>query len=301
MGFLVKDLGHVQLNVVDVEAFVTEATTVLGLRVTRSEGKVTWLAADGREAELVLHESDENSVRMVGFEAPDEDHVAEIRSRIEAAGCTIVSDTPSLDGCAAGVSFRTPQGHLLEAHTPTREQIYGGRKPSRGVGPIRLDHVNILSPDPLATVDQIKSIFGMRVSEKLANDSLTWLRAGNGLHHILGIVRGNTGLHHYSFEFADFSDYNRLGDLLDTIDKQYVWGPGRHRPGANNYAYYFDACGAICEISHGMTMIHDEARFVPNIITNLKRPDNVRTMNVWGTPAPQPWLEHEFPWETSKH
>ena len=47
-----------------------------------------------------------------------------------------------------------------------------------------------------------------------------------------------------------------------------------------------------------MASVHDEARFVPNVITNLTRPDNVRDMNVWGTPAPQPWLEHEFPWES---
>ena len=39
----------------------------------------------------------------------------------------------------------------------------------------------------------------------------------------------------------------------------------------------------------------DDDDFVPNIITNLERPGNVRTMNVWGTPAPLEWREFHFP------
>lgn len=296
MTFLVNDIGHIQLNVVDVDGFVEEATTILGLRVTRSEADVTWLSAGGRDVEMVLHKAEENSVHTLGFEAPNVENVALVRDRIEVAGCTILSETPSLSACAAGVTFATPEGHRFEVHSPIDGHIYNGRQPSRGVGPHQLDHVNILSPDPVATRGQLEQILGLRLSERLANDSLSWMRAGNGLHHILGIVRGITGLHHYSFEFGEFADYNRLGDLLDTIDKQYVWGPGRHRPGDNNYAYYIDSCGAMCEISHGMASVTDEARFEPNVITNLKRPENVRDMNVWGTPAPQPWLEHEFPW-----
>lgn len=296
MSFLVNDVGHVQLNVVDVDALVEEMTNILGLRVTRSDDQSVWLSAGGREVEMVLHRAQENSVHSIGFETPSVENIEIVKSRIEAAGCTIVSETPSLEACEAGVTYRTPEGHLFEVHSPIREHIYGGRKPSTGPGPLQLDHVNILSPDPVATVRQFEQIMGLRMSEKLANDSLTWMRGGNGLHHILGIVRGITGLHHYSFEFGEFNDYNRLGDLLDTIEKNYIWGPGRHRPGDNNYAYYIDACGAMCEISHGMASIHDEARYVPNIVTNLKRPDNVRDMNVWGEPAPKPWLEHEFPW-----
>ncbi|RPE62942.1 glyoxalase/bleomycin resistance protein/dioxygenase superfamily protein [Pacificibacter maritimus] len=299
MTFLVNDIGHIQLNVVDVESFVEEATQILGLRVTRAEADQMWLTAGGRDVEIVLHRADENSMRSLGFETPDADSVALIKERVEATGCKIVSDTPSLDVCEAGVSFTTPEGHLFEAHSPIKGHIYGGRVAPKGINAIGLDHVNILSPDPVATRNQLETIFGLRLSERLANDNLSWMRGGNGLHHILGVVRGITGLHHYSFEIEEFTDYNRLGDLLDTIDKQYVWGPGRHRPGDNNYAYYFDTCGAICEISHGMAKVTDEARFEPNVITNLKRPENVRDMNVWGTPAPKPWLEHEFPW--AKH
>ena len=42
-------------------------------------------------------------------------------------------------------------------------------------------------------------------------------------------------------------------------------------------------------------MIADDENYRPNVITAIKRPDNVRALNVWGTPAPPPWLAHHFP------
>ncbi|QKV20160.1 VOC family protein [Oricola thermophila] len=295
MSYLVNTIGHVQLNVTVREALVEEATNVLGLHVTRNDDTATWLSSNGREAELVLHDFEENSVRSVGFEAVSEAAVEEAARRIPAVGCRIVSERPSLDCCAAGVVFVTPQGHTFEIHTPVKDDITRRRHYGAGVGPLRLDHVNITSPEPAETRAQLQEIMGLKLSERMVDDGLSWMRGGNRLHHILGIVRGDTGLHHYSFELAEFSDYCRLGDRLDQIDKEFIWGPGRHRPGDNTYAYYVDACGAMVECSGGMAAIADDEAFEPNVITALKRPENVRVMNVWGTPAPAVWLEHKFP------
>ena len=296
MGYLVNAIGHVQLNVVAVDALVQESTEVLGLHVTERRAGQVWLSSNGRAAELVLHEASENAIRSVGFEAVSVAAVEEAARRIPAAGCRVLSERPSLDCCAAGVVFATPQGHTFEIHSPVANKIYDRRHYGAGVGPLRLDHVNITSPEPEVTRGQVEAIMGLKLSERMVDDSLSWMRGGNQLHHILGVVRGPTGIHHYSFEFAEFADYCRLGDRLDRIGKQYVWGPGRHRPGDNTYAYYIDACGAMVEVSGGMALVYDEENFVPNVITALKRPENVRVMNVWGTPAPAPWLEHKFPY-----
>jgi catechol 2,3-dioxygenase len=296
MSYLVNALGHVQLNVVDLDAMVRESISILGLHVTRQTDDQVWMSCNGRDAELVLHRAGENSVRLIGFDAVSEGAVAEAAARVQAAGCKLVSTTPSLSCCVTGMRFETPQGHLFEVHSPIADKTYCRRHPTAGLGPLRLDHVNITSPDPAATRTQLEQIMGLRLSERMVDDSLSWMRGANRLHHLLGIVRGPTGLHHYSWEIGQFSDYCRLGDLLDQHDKQLVWGPGRHRPGDNTYGYYIDACGAMVECAGGMAFIHDDDRYVPNVITALKRPENVRVMNVWGEPAPAPWLAHKFPW-----
>lgn len=295
MTHLVHAIGHLKINTRVTDAVVREATEILGLHVTHADQKETWLSANGRAAELVLVRADEDAVHTIGLEALSVEAVREAGARVESAGCRLVSRQPSLDCMAAGITFVTPEGLRFEIHTPIRDDINGRRRATTGVGANRLDHLNFITPDPAATRRQLERIGGLKLSERMVNDSLSWMYGGNRQHHILGLVKGRTGLHHYSFEFLDFSHYLRLGDTLDRFDKQLLWGPGRHRPGDNTYAYFVDPSGAMVECSGGMSMIADDANFTANVITNLERPGNVRVMNVWGTPAPLEWREFHFP------
>lgn len=298
MAHLVHALGHIKLNTSRVEDVVRDSTDILGLRITHETADQVWLSANGRAAELVLVRAEENSCHTIGLEALSVDAVSAAAERIPGAGCRIVSETPSLDCWNAGVTFATPEGLRFEIHTPARDDMYRPRYPTAGVAPRRIDHANLITPDPDATREQLAAIAGMRLSERMVNDGLSWMHGGNRQHHILGLVKGSApGLHHYSFEFPEFNMYCRLGDILDRHDRQLMWGPGRHRPGDNTYAYYVDSSGCIVECSGPMSMIGDDAHFEPRVITNLKRPDNVRDMNVWGTPAPLEWREHFFPFQ----
>lgn len=296
MAQIVHAVGHVKINTNCTDDVIRDSTEILGLRVTKRTDAQTWLSSNGRMAELVLVAAGENSTHTIGLETLSAEGVEAAAARVAVAGCRVVSENPSLDCMDAGVTFTTPEGLQFEIHTPIRNDIHTPRQPTNGVGPRRLDHMNLLSPDPQATVAQLEAIGDVRMSEKMINDGLTWLYGGNRQHHILGIVKSHApGLHHYSFEFPDFSMYCQLGDRLDFFDKQLMWGPGRHRPGDNTFAYYLDASGAMVECAGPMSMIADDAHFEPNIITNLERPGNVRVMNVWGDPAPLPWREHTFP------
>ena len=293
---VVHALGHVKLNVANLEREVRDLTDILGLRVTREANGATWLSANGRAAEIIIISSDENSCHTIGLETLTTDGVELAKSRIEHVGCKIVSDEPSLTCFAAGVTFKTPEGLQFEIHTPAKDDINQPRYNTVGVKPRRIDHVNFLTPNPSATLKQLNHIGDIRVSEKMINDGLTWLYGGNRQHHILGMVKSHApGIHHTSFEFPEFSMYCELGDRLDQYDRQLIWGPGRHRPGDNTYAYFLAASGAMLECSGPMSIIADDADYIPNIITNLERPGNVRAMNVWGTPAPQEWLQHFHP------
>lgn len=292
----VHAVGHLKLNTNCIADMVRDSTRILGLHVTHEGDGQVWLSSNGRKAELVLVESTENSTHTIGLEALTAANVESAAARIDDAGCRIVSREPSLDCMDAGVTFTTPEGLRFEIHTPIRNDIHQPRHATVGVGPRRLDHMNLLSADPLATARQLCMIGDLGLSEKMVNDSLTWLYGGNRQHHILGIVKSHAaGLHHYSFEFPEFNMYCRLGDLLDDYDRQLIWGPGRHRPGDNTYAYYLDSSGAMVECAGPMSTVADDAQYVPNIITNLERPGNVRAMNVWGTPAPLEWREFFFP------
>ena len=295
MTFIAHAIGHIQIGVTNVAAVVKDATDILGLHVTQSDQSNTWLSSNGRSAELVLRNDTRNAARVLGIEVLSADGVREAASRVAGVGCAIVSSKPSLSCIDHAVTFSTPEGLVFEFHTPIRDDINKRRHPTTGVGPNRIDHINLMTPDPAATRKQLEHIGGLRLSERMVNEALSWMYGGNRQHHILGIVKGAVGVHHYSFELPDFNSYLKLGDLLDRADKQMMWGPGRHRPGDNTYAYYVDTSGCIVECSGAMALIADDKTHVPNVITNLERPGNVRAMNVWGTPAPLEWREHHFP------
>lgn len=284
-----------KMNVRDMDAVTEDATDILGLHVSYRDARQTWLSSNGRRAELVLLQAGEDAAHTVGLEALTEAAVREVETRAEAAGCRVLSREPSLDCMKAGVTIATPEGLRFEVHTPIKDDPSARRHPITGVGPIRMDHVNVLTPDPVATQRQLHAMMGLRLAEKLVDDSLVWMYGGNRQHHFLGLVKGKVGLHHTSFELKEFNDYLKLGDILDRKDKQVVWGPGRHRPGDNTYAYYLDASGAMIECAGNMSVIADDEDYEPNIVKNLARPGNVRAMNVWGTPAPLEWREHHFP------
>lgn len=295
MAHLVHAVGHMKISVTDPAAVVRDATQILGLHVTREGSGQTWLSSNGRAAELVLVHADKNAAHTIGLEALSPDAIQAAQGRAEAAGCRILSTVPSLECMEAGVTFATPEGLRFEIHTPIHDRIYNRRHATTGIGPNRMDHLNLITPDPVATRAQLTAIGGLQLSERMVNDSLSWMYGGNRQHHIVGLVKGKVGLHHYSFEFLEFNQYLRLGDTLDRFDRQLMWGPGRHRPGDNTYAYYVDASGAMIECSSGMASVADDVAFEPRIITNLERPGNVRDMNVWGTPAPLEWREFHFP------
>jgi catechol 2,3-dioxygenase len=156
MPHLVNAIGHVKINTTATEAVVRDATEILGLQVTHSDDRQTWLSSNGRAAELVLIRAHENATHTIGLEALTVEAVREVESRVEGAGCRILSREPSLNCMVAGVTFATPEGLRFEVHTPTRDKIYGRRYPTHGVGPNRMDHLNLTSPDPTAARDDLR-------------------------------------------------------------------------------------------------------------------------------------------------
>ncbi len=135
MTFLVHAVGHIQIDVIDMAAVVKNATEILGLRVTHADAGQTWLSSNGRAVEVVFHKAARNAARVVGCEVLTADGVREASTRVESAGCRIVSTRPSLPCIEESVTFATPQGLVFEFHTPIKDAIYGRRFATGGIAP----------------------------------------------------------------------------------------------------------------------------------------------------------------------
>lgn len=290
MTALIYRLGHVALNVIDLEGAVADAQAIAGARVVCHEETHAILTSNRRHAELVLHRAMANEIRAVGLEAVSSAAVEEVSGRAKARGLKILSEQPSLPGIERSVTFASSEGHVFEVHTPMPED-QPARYVGAGIHPRYLDHVNLCAADPEAMAREFSEVLGLILSERTTGFELMWMRAGDGRHHTVGLVKGKPGLHHYSWEFSDFGDFKRLGDTLDACDRNIVWGPGRHGAGDNLFAYYLDKAGFLVECTAEMEVIGDDLRQVrvTDVGENLS---NAKVVNRWGALPPRLWIEH---------
>ncbi len=293
MAALVQRLGYISLSVVDLDGAAEDAQNIAGARLIEKTDDRAILSANRRYAELVLHKSHENAVRCVGLVAVNAAAVDEVAARAAAAGLTVLTRTPSLDVIEKAVTIMTAEGHVFEVHTAMPES-----NPRRylgpGIHPEYLDHVNLAARDPQALAEVLYDVLGMELTERTTGYEIMWLRAGDNRHHTLAAVKSEPGIHHFSWEFAAFEDFKRLGDTLDADDRVLIWGPGRHGAGDNLFTYYFDRSGFMVECIAEMEVMHDE-----HIEARVSDPgenlSNIKVVNRWGAPPPIEWIEHHNP------
>lgn len=287
---LVYRLGYVALDVIDLDACVEDAVAVAGVSVVEKTADRALMTSNTRHAELVLHRASRNEARAVGLETLDAEAVTTVAAKVREAGLRLIAEKPSLAAIERSVTFATSEGHVFEVHTPmARDQK--PRYPGPGVHPRCIDHVNLAAIDPARITSELEKVLGLKLSERTSGHELVWLRGGDGRHHTVGFVKGRSGIHHYSWEFADFADFKRLGDVLDSLDRQLAWGPGRHGAGDNLFAYYVDPAGFMVECTAEMEVISDP-NFQPRIVDPGENLSNYKVVNRWGTLPSLAWLNH---------
>ncbi|MDI6028589.1 VOC family protein [Corticibacterium sp. UT-5YL-CI-8] len=287
MTTLIYRLGYIALNVTDLDVAVADAQAIAGARLVHHDADHAMLTSNKRHCEVVFHRATSNAVRAIGLEAKSAAAVDEVAKRAKARGLRVLSETPSLKVIERSATFASSEGHIFEVHTPMPDD-----QPSRyagpGIKPRCLDHVNLAAVDTKAMAEEFADVLGLVVTERMKTYELIWMRAGDGRHHTVGLAKGKPGLHHYSWEFGDFGDFKRLGDVLDASDRRLIWGPGRHGAGDNLFAYYLDSSGFMVETTSEMEYIADPNR--PEKVTGDL--SNYKVVNRWGALPPQEWIEH---------
>ena len=294
--YLVQRMGHLAIQTRDLDAAVFEAENVTGLDTVERGASRVVLTSNTRRGEVTFMSGDEPAALAVGLEVRSAADVLEITRRLKKAGVAIVSDEPYAPGSERAVRFRTQWGHVIEAHTPVpRDRTRHYR--TNGVRPLRLDHASLKTTDTHGLRDLIIEILGMRLSDRTSGDEFMWFRAGDGMHHTLGIVISDvSSLHHYSFEAAQFSDLARLGDTLRSLNRKLTWGPGHHGANVLSYfTYHLDVHGALVEYSQGLTRIEEEDAYGEGDVWPIAPPASGDWIDLWGSSPPQAFVDAGIP------
>ena len=281
--------GHVALQVRDLAGSAGHATSTLGLRESLHDRRSAYLTANDKHHELQLLGTGTAGLDHIGLEVEHRRDLEELRDRVIAHGARILSEHPQEPGLSEALRCEGPGGVVFEVYTGMDRQPLTVDTVLRPFAR-KLGHVNLLSDEKPELERFILDVLGFRVSDRLG-DVVTWMRCDPDHHGIaLAQASGGTRLHHYAWELESWSAMGRYADHVAGSGQQFIWGPGRHGPGFNNFTYLVDPNDVIVEAYCDLLRIYDEAAYEP-----IDWSTEPRALNLWGPLLPPDWGEHGVP------
>ncbi len=219
---------------------------------------------------LLLSEGPARGLVHVGFAVRDRAALFDVQQGAAAQGLA-PRPYPTALFEEAAFAVTDPDGNAVVFGLAGQEQ------PAKGLRGT-LQHVTFATQDIARFETFYAQKLGFAVSDYVVRDDgqvMTVFLRSNHEHHTIGVFfQHRSGVDHIAFEAAEWGilkDWcDRFGDRTISLD----WGPGRHGPGNNLFAFITDPDGNWLEISAELEVIYDRP-------ANTWRHEE-RTLNLWG-------------------
>lgn len=262
-------LGYIGLNTPDLGRARAYYGDVLGLVETEGSGKdAAYFSVGGSHHDIVLRPADETSCLHLGFRLADGTDLQAFAKSVRDYGLPAEVRSDPQPGIPALVDVVAPGGNGMQFYAAEDENAPGF--PSRGIAPIRLGHVAIISPEAPALRRFYEEFLGFHYTDDF--EGIATFLTCNRDHHVVNLVDApESRIHHIAFELIDNAQHARACDLLAQAKLPTLWGPARHTAGHNLAGYHRDADGTMIELYTEMDV------YVPQL----------------GLFEPRPWHEHQ--------
>ncbi|AKI01930.1 putative ring-cleavage extradiol dioxygenase [Hoeflea sp. IMCC20628] len=256
--FLISGLRSVELEVPDLARSAAFYMDVWGLvEAERADGHI-YLRCEGEDAYAVrLNEASVPAILSYTLRAADGTDLAALRARAIAAGGVADGDiAPMLEaGGGTGFSLRDTVGRKLRVvQGDTRLDPFNSGQ-SR---PDRLSHININTTDLERDIAFYELGFGFRVTDR--SKMMGFVRT-NSDHHTVVLAKAPVDtLNHIAFNHPTWEDVMKASGRMVDADYPMGWGPGRHGPGDNVFAYFVDPAGFVVEHTAEVLQVDDTYR-----------------------------------------
>jgi len=250
-----------------------------GLRLAHKEDGIALLRGTGSEPFLYgLKDDPVYGIEYVHFAMPDRASMDALYRQVLARGAIVLGEPTAFDDYAGGYGFEIldPDHRRLRFRT---EALSLDEEPE-WAKPRKVSHVVLNTPDMEATQEFYATVLGFRVSDYSA-DQMVFLRC-NSDHHSIALVRANyPSVNHVAFEMPSIDEFMRGIGRMKQKGHVPTWGPGRHGPGNNPFAYFVSPSGFVIEFTSELQQI-DEASHEAKVWPR----DNPEAMDRWMTAGP---------------
>lgn len=245
-------------HMVESAAFYTDTW---GLRQVPSDDGVAYLRGTGPEPFIyALVDGDDFGIEYINFGMTDRHRLDALFDRVEREGIPVVSQPGPVDtpGGGYGFSIRDPDNRILRIVadvTPNADDQEAFAMP------VKVSHVVLNTPDIKATEAFYCDRLGFRLSDYYV-DRMSFLRC-NTDHHSIGLFQNaHASANHVAFEMPDMDSFMRGIGRMKQMGHVPSWGPGRHGPGNNPFAYFVSPSGFVIEFTTELQQIDESTHIV---------------------------------------
>lgn len=250
-------LRGVDLGVPDVAAHARFYTSVWNLAVAAERDGAVYLRGSGACHHILsLHQRARPALLCVNLAAADRAAVDALHARVKAAGAPQLDAPAPLaePGGGYGFAFSDLEGRVLRVIADDALHPDATSRPDR---PLKITHVVLNTPRQEEAAAFWVRALGFEVSDR---SLLTFIRC-NSDHHNLAFHPGDScTLHHIAFEMDSIDSVMRGAGRMRDAGYPIEWGPGRHGPGNNVFAYFVGPDDFVIEYTAEVEQVDERYR-----------------------------------------
>ena len=298
---MISGLHHYALEVPDLavaESFLQD----FGLETGEKDGSLVGYCPGRDQEQVRLVEAQVKRLHHVSFTLR-RGTVDAVREALDRAGTPLIEPAPG--ATEDGLWIRDPDGTAVQLldNEPARPRpvaevlvnmgasrqrlnVAQWTEATKDVLPRRLGHSLLFTAQPGPMTDFYTRVLGLRVSDTIHHDRVTFLNAGPGDHHIFVFIAStHRGFHHASFEVPSIDAIAIGAERMRARGRGAGWGLGRHTIGSNFFHYNPDPWGSWIEWFSDIDQV-DECW----VAHDWEVPPHL-----WGAPPPETFLANREP------
>ena len=253
-----------------------------GLSLAKRGDGVAYMAGTGSEPFLYgLKDGDTFGIEYIHFGMPDRAAMDAFYLQAVERGATALAAPAPFEDAIGGYGFEILDPDCRRLRFTTELEMKASE--DQFALPRKVSHVVLNTPDMDGVRDWYCDVMGFRVSDYSA-DQMVFLRCSVD-HHSIALVRAPyASVNHVAFEMPDLDSFMRGIGRMKQKGQVPSWGPGRHGPGNNPFAYFVSPSGFVIEFTSELQQI-DEATHEAKVWSRSD-PDSMDRWMTAGPPTP---------------
>jgi len=226
-----------------------------GLTEAASGDSTVYLAGSGAEPFLYgLKDGDTYGIEYAHFGMENRADMDALFEQVTARGATTLGAPAMFDDPIGGYGFELLDPDNRRLRFTTDLTMRDSQKVH--AYPHKMSHLVFNSPDIEGGEAWYSNVLGFKTSDYSA-DQMVFMRC-NPVHHAVALVRAQyPSVNHVAFEVPGIDSFMRAIGRMKQNGQVPSWGPGRHGPGNNPFAYFVSPSGFVIEFTADVQQIDD--------------------------------------------